>query len=139
MSSLSWADVVSGKKISSEDAVHTSEITIPNSVTTTVAADLECQIMEVEDRTKKPPPGFEHVIPNNNTKKIIFEMKDKEVIETILKDQKKTWTLGQNRIQFFLNVCLNLNERSMVCKKLKKYNLKMRIIGKDIEIINYKD
>ena len=140
MSSRSWADIVSGKKISSEDTVHTSEITIPKSVTPIVAVDNLKEDKSVEDRTKKPPPGFEHVIPNNNstnnnsTKKIIFKMKDKEIIETILRDQKKAWTLGQNRIQFFLTVCLSPNERMVLCKKLKKHNLKMRIIGKDIEI-----
>jgi hypothetical protein len=120
MASFTWADVVSGKKIKTEDIINDD--------------------VEVENRTRKPPPGFELVVPNNNnTKKIIFQMKDKKSIETILKEQDKVWTIGQNRIQFFFNVCLNIDERIVIFKKLKVCNLKMIIIGKDIEIINHKD
>ena len=140
MASLSWADVVSGKKIYTEDT------TIPNNVTEIVDVESECQnnlkefkIVKVEDRTKKPPPGFEHIIPKNkNTKKIIFKMKDKEIIEAVLNEQKITWNSGQNRVQIFIIVCLSISEIKIIDKKLKEHKLKLRIIGKDIEIIDYK-
>ena len=122
MASLSWADVVSGKKISTEDT------TIPNNVTEIVDVESECQNnlkefkkVKVEDRTKKPPPGFEHIIPKNkNTKKIIFKMKDKEIIEVVLNEQKITWNSGQNRVQFFIIAFLNISQIKIIDKKLKE-------------------